>query len=206
VKGSRKCPVMFAALGLAALLSGCGALTGQPLPAAPLADAERARFDGMWMGDRADEAFTVHVTCDGVGHIATVGWDKGRFRMEQAEMVFSQGKKGGDRSRFVSVRVSELDRKPADKPMYVLLKYQFHNDDTLVFWGADLAAFAAAIQSGRLQGETGQYDNLITSPPQAVLDFIDDPADVRLFDYRDPMVWRKVAAASADTRESCAKK
>ncbi len=187
--------LMLAALA-AALLAGCGALTEQPLPAVPLADAERARFDGAWVGDPPDEVVSIRVSCDGVGHVASLEWDDGAFRMERTEAVFSEGRKGGAKSRFISLRLADKGGKPAKQPMYLLLKYRFQNDDTLVLWGANPEPFAAAIRAGRLHGQVDRYDNVITSPPQTVLDFIDDPDDVRLFAYAQPMVWHKVAGAS----------
>ena len=198
-----KCCVLAAALALCAVLSGCGVVMEQPLPAAALSDAEHTRFEGTWVADNSDGVVSVRIDCDGGGHVASAEWKGGRFQMDETQVVFSQGMKGGEKARFLSLRVQGKDEKQA---RYLLLKYQFSSDDTLVVWGAQPGPFAEAIKSGRLKGQSEQHQTFLTSPPQAVLDFIDDPDDVRLFDYRKPLILRKVAAADGGPRESCGKK
>lgn len=182
---------MLAALALVALLSGCSAATTRPLPATPLSDAERARFEGVWAADDPDGVVSVRVGCDGVGHLAWTEWRDGRFHLEEKQVTFAQGRRGWEKPRFLSLRVQSGDGK---ETRYLLLRYQFSGDNTLLVWSAQPRPFAEAIRSGRLQGQSGEHDNLITSPPEAVLDFIDDPDDVRLFDYRKPLILRRLAA------------
>lgn len=195
---------MLAALALAVVLSGCAAATTRPLPATPLTDAERARVEGEWAADDPQEVVSVRIGCDGVGHLAWTEWHEGRFRMEERQVTFAQGKKGWEKARFLSLRVQSKDGK---ETRYLLARYQFAGEDTLLVWGAQPAPFAEAIRSGRLQGQGGEHENLITSPPEAVLDFIDDPDDTRLFDYRRPVILRRLAATgSSGPRPECGKK
>ncbi len=201
---SGKFSFVLSALALAALLAGCTAATTQPLPATPLSDAERARFDGVWMAETAQGVASVRIDCDGVGHLAWTEWRDGRFQMQELQFTFAQGKKGWDKARFVSLRVQSKDGK---ETRYLLVRYLDSGDNMLLVWAAQPAPFAEAIRSGRLQGQAGEHDNLITSPPEAVLDFIDDPNDVRLFNYQRPIVLRRLVAEGSDRpRPECRKK
>lgn len=201
---------MMAALA-AVLLSGCGAEMEQPLPVTPLSGAERARLEGAWVvsDDHGEHVVDVHVTCEGVAHLAMVGWDKDKFRIGlRATWQFARSVQGKHNSGFISLRLEEEDGKPEKDPPYIPLKYRFMSDNMLVIWPPRLDAVAAAIKAGRLKGQVKEFTNEITSPPKAILDYLDSPDGDLLFEYREPMVLRKVAQAvyGEDERQDCAKK
>lgn len=192
----------------AVLLSGCGAAMKKPLPATPLTQAERTRFEGAWVGadDKGEGVVYAHVTCDGVAHLAIVGWDKNRFRVDmRLQWLFSRAMHDKHASGFISMRLLEERGKPDKDMPYVPLKYRFLGDDTLVVWAPRLDAVAAAIKAGRLKGRIDTYSNDITSSPKAVLDYLDSPDGARLFDYRQPFVLHKVVRKVADAQD-CKKK
>lgn len=198
---------LLAALA-ATLLSGCGAAMEKPLPITPLTQAERARFEGAWVGadGKGEGVVYVHVTCDGVAHFAIVDWDKNQFRVEiRANWLFSRGAQDKHASGFISMHLLEERGKPDKDMPYIPLKYRFMGDDTLVVWAPRLDAVAAAIKAGRLKGRIETYSNDITSSPKAVLDYLETPAGGRIFDYRQPFVLHRVVQKAADEQD-CKKK
>jgi hypothetical protein len=94
---------------------------------------------------------------------------------------------------FLSVRTQE-DGAWADH--YYLVQFKFTDPGELVLWLPNADAFAEAIAhnlvEGTVDGDGAGTDVTITGPPETLLELIDDPDDLELFDYRDPMILRKV--------------
>lgn len=185
----------------AVLLAGCGAAMKAPLPAAPVTQAERDRFEGAWIGGKNDGVFEVRFRCDGVGELAITAWDGEKFHMVHGEAVLSRGKQGG---QFLSIRE---EMEPGRWSDYIPVKYRFVSPSSLVVWLPRTPPFADAVSAGKLRGKSDKFETLLTSPPEAVLAFIDAPDDTVLFDYSDPLTFRRIAPAEGDAWQArCAKK
>ncbi len=180
--------VVLVALAMAMLVAGCGRVTtALPLqPDAPPADREQ--WEGTWQRG-ADTSASLRFTCDGIAHIARIEWDDDHFKVSQSEMVVAAGKRGRQQRHFLSYREQAYDGKWADS--YYLAQYQFDGDGAVVIWLADPEAFRQAVESKRLQGD-GTW---IRSDPKALLEFIDAPENMTLFDHDHPFILKKVAPA-----------
>ena len=68
----------------------------------------------------------------------------------------------------------------------------------------DVEVFEGVVTNHLLQGvlQKGQYssDITITNAPGALLEFIDQPRDQRLFNYTEPMILRKIAGPEHSSR------
>jgi hypothetical protein len=99
----------------------------------------------------------------------------------------------GEHLAFLSVR-SQEDGTWADH--YYLVQFRFTDPGELVLWLPNVDAFAEAIAQSRLHGtvdgDGSGTDITITSAPETLLELIDDPDDLVLFDYRNPLVLRRV--------------
>lgn len=191
---------MGAALAVA-LLGGCGAAMKAPLPPAPLTQADRDRFEGAWIGGKNDGVFELRFGCDGVGKLAITEWDDDKFHMVRAEVLFTQGKQGG---QFLSIREEMEAGGWSD---YTPAKYRFVSPSSLVVWLPRMQPFSDAVRAGKLRGKSDKFEILLTSPPEVVLSFIDMPDDTTLFDYADPFTFRRIAPAEGDGgRQHCDKK
>jgi hypothetical protein len=173
---------------LAAIHSlGCSSVTTvQPLPWRT-EPADRERFEGTWL--IGDDSVQIRFADSGIARFAGLDWENGQFRLEQGEMIICRGK----HLAFLSVRTQE-DGAWADH--YYLVQFKFTDPGELVLWLPNADAFAEAIAhnlvEGTVDGDGAGTDVTITGPPETLLELIDDPDDLELFDYRDPMILRKV--------------
>lgn len=169
------------------LLTGCSVVTTrQPLTAHPKA-VDREKFEGVW--SVGQDALTARFSADGILRVAGVEWQDDRFRLVEMELIVTEGKE----RNFLSVRYQE-DGEWAEG--YVLCQYAFTHQGDLIIWQPDVDVFEEAIRSERLEGsvEKSRYSTTVTvtNPPDALLRFIDQPQDLRLFHYTEPMVLRKL--------------
>jgi hypothetical protein len=171
-----------------ALLSlGCSSVTTvHPLPWR-IEPADQGRFEGTWLV--GDDSFQIRFADNGVARFAGLDWEDDRFRLEQGEMTICRGEHLG----FLSVRTQE-DGEWMNH--YYLVQFKFTDPGELLLWLPNADAFAEAVAQNRLEatvdGDGTGTDITITSPPEALLELIDDPDDLELFDYRDPIVLRRV--------------
>jgi hypothetical protein len=166
---------------------GCSSVTTvQPLPW-KTEPGDQDRFEGTWLV--GDDSFQIRFTESGVARFAGLDWEDDQFRLEQGEMIICRGEHLG----FLSVRTRE-DGEWTDH--YYLVQFKFTDPGELLLWLPEADAFADAIAHNRVKGTvdgdgTGT-DITITSPPEALLDLIDDPEDLELFDYKSPLILRRV--------------
>jgi hypothetical protein len=158
----------------------------QPLPA-KIDDAEQALFEGEWVSE--GQIIYVRFGDNGIGRFAGVDWKEGRFQMDEGEMIVT---KGEGRS-FLSVRVKE---NGAWDERYYFAQYRFPGPGNLELLLPDTKAFGDAIAAGKLEGvvEKGKHTQsvAISSPPEKVLAFLNDPANSALFDSKEPMILKKL--------------
>jgi hypothetical protein len=149
--------------------------------------AERARFEGDWVSD--DQIFYIRFGSNGIGQFAGVEWKNDRFQLERGEFIVSKGTRDG----FLSVRVLE-EGKWQDS--YFFVQYHFTREGEFVVWSPEAKAFADAVGKGKLKGtlEKGKssVSVVLTGPPENILAFLNDPANGALFDYREPMIFKKL--------------
>lgn len=171
------------------VLAACSpVLVREPLPATAGPD-ELARFEGAWLSGR--DVTRVRVEAGQPLAIAGMEWRDGRFQVDRGEVVVTAVEERG----FLSVRVKEAD---GWMDGWYLVEYRFTSDGDLLVWMPHTAAFADAVEAGDLTGVVEHTDTsttvTLTGPPERTLAYLEDHDGVMLFDYRDPMVMRRLAA------------
>jgi hypothetical protein len=211
---------------LAALLSACGSvMTSAPLPQSALDMKQREQFEGVWVFSHGEgPTYLVAFACDGTARLGAVAWEQGRFKTAQTLLSIALDKDGAQGGPGNGAQGGPVESGPAesgavesgfltiqgekqkDWPGYTLLRYRFLSPDDLIVWVPITKPFDDAIKAGRLQGKTYREVTEITGPPQALLDFLRDPANPPLFDYENPLLFMKVAGISGETEQhGCAK-
>jgi hypothetical protein len=179
--------IVVLAIGFALMSIGCSSVTTvHPLPW-KTEPADQDRFEGTWLV--GDDSFQIRFADSGVARFAGLDWEDDQFRLEQGEMIICRGEHLG----FLSVRTQE-DGEWMDH--YYLVQFKFTDPGELLLWLPEADAFADAIARNRVEGavdgDGAGTDITITSPPEALLDLIDDPDDLELFDYKSPLILRRV--------------
>jgi hypothetical protein len=181
-----------AILFLVSTLVGCASVTiQQPLPA-KIDAAEQALFEGEWVSE--GQIIYVRFGDKGIGRFAGVDWKEGRFQLDEGEIFVT---KGVDKS-FLSVRIKE---NGVWDDRFYFAQYRFTEPGDLVLWLPDTKAFGDAVAKGKLEGvvEKGKHTQSVTisSKPEKVLAFLNDPASGALFDEKEPMVLKRLVLPSA---------
>ena len=184
--------VMLAGLGL--VLVGCDSVgTRYPLSADPQPiDAEQ--FEGAWMVD--NDVIHIHYDSQGVARMAGVEWDNetDSFKLNEAEIIVAEG----EGHNYMSVGIADDEAAEAGKvEEYLLVQYYFTDEPDMVIWMPISGAFVAAVESGKLKGEItkGEMSSsiLLTDSGETIIKFLDDPENDDLFEYREPMILRKIS-------------
>ena len=174
--------------GIAMLLaSGCSSVkTKHPLSNNPKA-IDQEEFEGAWLAD--DQIFHVKFASNGVAKVAGVEWGSNDFHIVHGEMIVTEG----EEHNFLSIRFQEEGKWMDD---YFFLPYTFTDQDDLILWAPDADAFKDLIEKKKLQGvvEKGKYSTniTITNAPTSLFKIINNPEDMKLFEYREPIVLRKI--------------
>jgi len=177
------------ALSVVFLFYGCSSVTiTQPLSTQPK-PIDKDKFEGTWLIEK--DTAVVRFASNGVARIAGVEWKGENFRLVQGEMIVTEGKT----ENFISIRFAE-DGVWTNR--YLFAQYTFTDTGDLVLWPPNTSEFEDAIRTKTLQGVVtkGQYSSSInvTNSPTDMLDFMNDPQRVNLFNYREPMVLRRIIA------------
>lgn len=180
---------------LAVACCGCSSVSiTQPLSERSTVDQQK--FAGTWVFD--DQTIQVTFSDDGVGHLAGLQWDSGDYRITRAEIIVTQGKD----CNYLSI-CSKDNGKKGDG--YSFAQYTFTEPGDLVLWAPNVSAFAEAVDAGKLEGSVKREEYTvnvkITSPPTKVLAFLDDPANTWLFEYKRPLVLRKLDKSDDDDED-----
>lgn len=170
------------------LILSCSSVTiRQPLSNNP-EPIDQEKFEGVWLVDD-DEVVHVKFADSGIAKIAGLEWRDDQFQIMHGEMIMSEG----NEYNFLSVRFQE-DDKWVDN--YFFLPYKFTEQGDLVLWLPNEDAFEEAIGKKQLQGiiDKGQYSTSITvtNTSERLLEFINDPDNLRFFEYKEPIVLRKI--------------
>lgn len=181
--------VLFGLILIAVIfIAGCDSVTmWQPLSADPQ-PIDREQFEGAWRLNGA-ASFNIRFGDDGLGRIAFLEWQDGEFLMRRGQMIVTEGKA----HNFLSVRFEEDGQWSA----YHLAQYRFTPQGELILWLPNIKIFEEAVEGDRLQGviERGRRATnvMLTNEPAKILEFVDDPDNLTLFNYRNPIVMKKVA-------------
>ena len=179
--------IVLLSISAMVLTAGCSSVRiKQPLSGVPK-PIDREAFEGAWL--TGDTVLHVKFDKNSVAQIAGVDWKDDQFHITRAEMIVTEG----DKHNFLSVRAQE-DGKWMDG--YLLAAYKFSEQGDLILWAPRVDTFEEAIEKKQLNGEVKeqQYSTniTITDPPEKLLEFINDPDDLKIFDYREPMILHKV--------------
>jgi len=180
---------MTGAIALALFVIGCSSVTiEQPLSTHPT-PVDKDQFEGTWLVEKS--AIEVKFASNGVARIAGTEWKDDHFRLVQGEMIVTEGKE----NKYISIRFGE-DGDWTNR--YFFLRYTFTDRGDLVVWMPNTDAFEKAVETNALQGVvTKQRDSKninVTNTPATLLDFMDDPERRDLFEYRKPIVLRRIVA------------
>ena len=182
-------PIVLGFIGIVAIfVAGCDTVTmWQPLSAAPQ-PIDREQFEGAWRVGGSG-IFHIRFGEDGVGRIAAVDWENGEFSIRHGQMIVTEGQA----HNFLSVRFQEDDEWQA----YHLAQYRFTEQGDLILWLPNIKTFEKAVEDNALRGmvEMRRHSThvVLTGDPAVTLLFIDDPENLTLFDYRNPIVVKKLA-------------
>jgi len=176
------------ALCAALLLCSCSSVsTKYPLTADPKA-IDQEKFEGSWQSDKS--VLRIQFAKSGIAQIAGLVWKDDNFEIARGEMIVTQG----NEYNFLSVRFREDEEWMEG---YLLVQYRFTDQGDLVLWRPNNDAFEEAILktllTGDIQKSTHSSQIRITSEPGTLLKFINDPDNLTLFEYREPMILRKIA-------------
>ncbi len=156
-------------------------LNDQPTP------MDQEKFEGTWIVEGG--AVAVRFADDGVGHIAGVEWEGGKFRLMQGELIVTEGVP----TNYLSIR---FDDQGQWHEQYALVRYKFTDQGELVLWSPDIEAFESAIEAKELKGaiEKDRYNTEITltEAPDSLVRFMNDPKRQNLFNYQEPIVLRRI--------------
>ncbi len=163
-------PLILSVLAAILLLSlpGCDAVyTTSPLSAPTVIDKEI--FEGLWLGVEGQEDGYIQTRFDEHGqlNLIVVTWDdendKFNFKdMDRMSLILTEGTK----YNYMSLRAENDD-------FYLFAQYTFC-EDHVVIWTPDVDAFEEAIKTHELSGRTGGDDVYITSPPETIVQFLNE--------------------------------
>ena len=167
---------------------GCSSVTiKDPLSENP-EPIDQEKLEGTWVLN--DEVFHVKFGSNGVAQIAGVEWESNQFHIVHAEVIVTKG----DKHNFLSVRRQEDGRWMGD---YYFLSYMFAENGDLVAWVPNANVFKNLIKEKELQGviTEGKYSTSvsITNSPLKLLKLINDPENLKLFEYTEPTIIRKIS-------------
>lgn len=165
-----------------AVLCGCASVTTQqPLSLDPK-PIDREKWEAAWLSDK--NPFSVRFSSNGVARIAWFEWKDDQFVPAYGEMIIAEG----EDDNYLSIRFAE---DGAWSNEYLFAQYAFSEAGDLIVWAPVVDRFKEAIQSNRLEGTDS---NMITSPPEKIIAFMDDPENGGLFDYKNPLILRRIVA------------
>ena len=189
-----KTSILAAFVVMTILALGCVSVrTAQPL-AAKSDVADRAKLEGTWLF--GNKAVLIQSSSDGILHCLIVGdWNEAehRFKTSEIEGFLAKSEKGN----FISLRAKEDDKWQTE---YSLLKYEIDADD-MVCWLPKPQVVADAVNAHRLEGVV-HYDDktlkgvLLSGPGDAILKFLEDPANENCFDWKHPIPLHRVARST----------
>jgi len=168
--------------------SGCSSVqTTHPLSSDPK-PIDKEKFEGAWLFEEG--IINVKFAEDGVAKFVALKWKNDTFLLIQAEAIVAEG----ENSNYISFRILEGDGK---SELYFFSQYQFTDDGDLIMWFPNISEFEKMVESKRLQGvvDKSEYstDIHIKNEPESLLKIIDDPDNMKLFEYRNPMILKKIA-------------
>lgn len=167
---------------------GCSSVT-TPYPLSdPPKPIDQDKFEGTWLID--DAVFHLKFARNGIAQVAGVEWENDQFQLIHFEMIVTKG----ETHNFLSVRIQEegtwLDE-------YHLLSYTFSDHGDLVIWNPHVDGFKKLLEEKHLQGivTDGKYstDISITNAPVRLLEWLNDPEHLTLFNYTEPTILRKIS-------------
>ena len=180
-------PVLLSIFTILLTLSCSSVTTRHPLSNNP-EPIDQKKFEGVWLVDD-DEVVHVKFTGSGIARIAGLEWEEDQFIITHGEMIVSEG----DEHNFLSVRFQENGKWMDD---YFFLPYKFTEQGDIVLWLPNEDAFEKAINKKQLHGiiNEEQYSTniTITNTSEKLFNFINDPDNLKLFEYREPIILYKI--------------
>lgn len=201
--------INLVAIAVAMLLSGCmGVASTRPFTANPT-PADKQRFEGIWQAGN-DGVLYVWFECSDTAQLAMLDSHGDGLRMGQMDMFIVPSKKEEDQGETGFLSVPEQIMNPAYYPEelknrhFYFAQYKFITPKDLVIWMPNVDFFKETIKAGLLHGEeNGEGGVTITSSPAELMAFIDNPKNLSLFDYRNPLLLRKIADGESGLLVTC---
>jgi len=168
--------------------TGCSSvMTKHPLSAqSKLIDKEK--IEGVWLVE--DDLFHVKFDSNSVAQIVGIGWGSNQFYMMRGEVILTEG----DENNFASIRFQDEEGKWWDS--YIFFPYTFSEQGDLILWLPKEDIFEEAIEKEELYGiiKREKYSSKITVTDSSskLLSFIKAQGNLKLFQYTEPTVLRKI--------------
>ena len=179
---------------------GCDSASSvHPVGTPPVGEVA-AQVDGVWVVDGDEPRPPIHLRYLGDGKLVAAGisWDDGaqEFKLDS----FNGRLLEDDGVLFINFR--PIDIKPKDQPAeedqrYFFIRLVVREDGSMQVAAPRVTAFAAAVESGALDGSVVRKNNttevVITSAPQALNAFIDPDKADQQFELDKATVLKRIA-------------
>ena len=171
------------------VFSGCSTVTTtQPLSSDPK-PIDKEQFEGVWLSN--DQLLHVMFADNGVGKIAGLEWKDDQFNIARGEMIVADA----DGKNLLSVRFEEDGKWPDE---YFFVEYKFSEQGDLILWAPDPEAFKTLVEEKKLKGTVKQDKNstnvTITNMPEVFLKVVNSQESMKLFEYKEPVILKKINA------------
>jgi hypothetical protein len=170
----------LAAVGVVVCLAaGCSTVKMEkPLPHESV-PVDKELFEGTWQID--ESALVAHFADDGTLHVAGINWKDGQFVLNQMRcyvtVVADQ--------KYLSLGYKDDGE---EKESFQFCRYRFSPEGHLILQLPDVDAVASAVEAGKLEGTVKKEQHSttvsLTSPPEAVLQYVKETPDVFVKDEK----------------------
>ena len=165
-------------------LPGCGEVYITS-PLGPPAVIDKEKFEGLWLlpHDKNDVVATARFDENGQIQV-NARWTEGRIRFGESQVIVTEDAK----YNYLSIRSKEEN---GWENKYYFAQYTFCGDH-LVVWIPDAGVFKRMIDAYELSGFKKNADVYITSPPETLVQFLNEaPDQLRMIYYLGPFIFRK---------------
>ena len=175
---------------LCAALCGCKTVVSLNPVGTPDTEIDKDRIEGVWQIE--ESVISCKFTNDGKTLIiGSVEWDDATqgFKLQQSKVWFT---KVGDR-RFLNLE-NEQDDEHAKERRYSFTEYMLIGDknEFALVWPPDFDVFKETVAQKKLEGTATEDTVTISEKPETLMKVIQEDQVKGLFDYREPMILRRI--------------
>ena len=176
---------------LGMVLPACSAVIIQHPAGEPVSNEVGKQVEGWWVAhgekDGEVQCFLVQSLADGAIRVATLELNRNSSKPEVQELT-------GLLTEFEGVMYLNLasgEPEPGQSPRYFLLRMHRQDGPAMVLWRARVSAFADAVGSGELTGETEREEVRITASKAELGAYLKSHKPEHVFVIEEPMVFKR---------------